>query len=79
MKVWITKYALFSGIREIEAEDRGRGLISDAPMNPRFISHYSGREWHCTEAAAKVRAEEMRVAKIASLRKQIAKLEKLTF
>jgi hypothetical protein len=29
MKVWISKYALTQGIFEIEAEDRGEGMIKD--------------------------------------------------
>jgi hypothetical protein len=41
--------------------------------------HGEGIEWHRTEAEAIARAEEMRIAKIASLKKQIAKLEKMKF
>ena len=36
-------------------------------------------QWHLTRAEAEVRANQMRLAKIASLKKQIAKLEKMTF
>lgn len=36
-------------------------------------------QWHRTEAAAKVRAEQMRVERIASLKKQIKKLEGIKF
>ena len=38
-----------------------------------------GNDWHRTEADAVARAEQMRVKKIASLEKQIAKLKKLSF
>jgi hypothetical protein len=79
MKVWITKYALTMGISERVAR-----ICSD--INPDMIScggldlfHGEGREWHRTKEAATARAEEMRKAKIASLKKQIARLEKLTF
>lgn len=36
-------------------------------------------EWHRTREGAVAKAEEMRVARIASLEKQIAKLRKLRF
>jgi hypothetical protein len=36
-------------------------------------------DWHTTPEAAIARAEEMRTKKIASLKKQIAKLEAMTF
>jgi rubrerythrin len=38
-----------------------------------------GREWHRTWESAAKRAEKMRVAKIAALRAQIARLETMTF
>lgn len=75
MKAFITKYALTSGIKEIE------GRISR--VSPKmFVSGYGSyhaNEWHIYRASAIARAEEMRVSKIASLKKQIAKLEKLKF
>jgi len=82
MKVWITKYALTQGIFDVT------GRVSD--YTPDMLGvvnedcrteyyHGEGREWHRTEAAAIQRAEQMRVAKLASLRKSIARLEKLTF
>lgn len=40
---------------------------------------FHGNEWHRTREEAVARAEQMRAAKIASLKKQIAKLEKLSF
>lgn len=42
-------------------------------------AHGEGREWHRTLEGARKRAEIMRMAKIANLKKQIAKLEKLKF
>ena len=38
-----------------------------------------GKDWHRTPESALARAEEMRKAKIASLKKSIAKLEAMTF
>ncbi len=80
MKVYITKYALTSGIlvRElIEQKENYVRVQEDNGLNG--WNMYHGRDWHLDEQSAKDRAEEMRVAKIASLRKSIAKLEKVTF
>jgi len=81
---WITKYALTSGIQQVTANDpAGSGfpemLIVERPTC--FPQHYhgDGREWHRTRESAVTRAEVVRKAKIASLQKQIAKLEKLSF
>jgi hypothetical protein len=41
--------------------------------------HGEGRNWHRTPEGAKAKAEAMRKAKIASLKKQLAKLESLSF
>ena len=82
IKVWITKYAMTSGIEEIEAivsttSDR---LIVESNPGQFCRSFYpEGREWHRTRQKAVDCAEDMRVKKLASLRKQIARIEKLKF
>ena len=76
---FITKYALTAGITEIEAEDcfdTASDMIRDVNNG---YAHYHRGDWHRTMAEAAARAEQMRVAKIASLRKSITKLEKLRF
>lgn len=77
-KAWITTRALTSGIKCVEAKV--------SKTNPRMITYGSigfacseGNDWHRTPEGAIARAEEMRKAKIASLKKSIAKLERLTF
>ncbi len=79
MKAYVTKYALTTGVLKIEAEDCGDGMIAD--KGGRFTAYYhgEGRDWHRTRAAAVERAKEMRLLKIASLKKQIAKLQKARF
>ena len=42
-------------------------------------AHGEGKDWHRTKESAVKRAENMRAAKIASMRKSIAKLEKMTW
>lgn len=76
MKFYVTKYALTAGIQKVEAEYPDDGLLD---VGTGTYYHREGREWHCTRAAAISRAEEMRLAKIKSHKKAIAKLEKMTF
>lgn len=78
MKVWITKYALSSGIFSEESYDCGPGAIK-LNRPDRYTEYFHGADWHLTQEGALIRANEMRVKKIAALHKQIAKLEKLTF
>lgn len=78
MIAYITKYALTQGIEKIEAEERLKGLIRD---NAQYQSYYrgEGREWHRDYPSALKRAEAMKAKRITSLKKQIAKLEKMEF
>lgn len=77
---YITKYALTSGIEAIEVEDCfdiSQDMV--AATKNKYRACYHGKDWHRTKEEASARAEEMRIAKIASHRKSIAKLEKLRF
>lgn len=79
IKVWITKYALTIGIEVFD------GVVHEnedmvAYGNVGYGDQYAhGKDWHRSYEEAVERAEEMRVQKIKSLRKSIAKLEKLSF
>lgn len=77
MKVWITRYALSQGIEEVDGE------VSEIPSILTYgrhgIAFDEGRQWHRTREEAVVRAEAMRLAKIASLERQIAKFKKMRF
>ena len=75
MKVYITKYALTRGILETDGATV-EGIPSMAETN---FGYFHGDDWHETKEEAIKRAEEMRTKKIASLRKQIEKLEALKF
>jgi hypothetical protein len=79
IKVFATKYALSLGIEEFIAE-----WNEDFPtrVSNRWHSatyHGEGRDWHRNYSDAVAKAEKMRVAKIVDLKKQIAKLEKMTW
>lgn len=76
MRIWNSKYALTDGIREQEAEDRGDGMVKVGLATFLFGE---GREWHRTKESALREAEKMRTKKIASLQRQISKLEKMQF
>ena len=80
--VWITKYALTTGIQVQEAEVFTTGMICVRPEHPHSLPvyyHGESKDWHRTEDAAKAAAEKMRVKKIAALKKQIEKLQDMTF
>lgn len=77
MKVFITKYALTQGI--IEIDDAEICSIAEKMISSPKYGYFFEKEWHDTQAEAIAFAEEMRIKKIASLKKQIAKLEKINF
>lgn len=87
MQIWVTKYALTTGIAEYTRNEKwtrledfaNRMVTVEDPPAPNGVSHFHKDEWHTTKEAALTRAETMRVAKIESLKKQIQKLEKLKF
>ncbi len=75
MKVFNTKYALTRGIIE------GRAKATSVPgmiLNENGGYLHEG-EWFLTREEAEANAEHRRAKKIASLKKQIAKLEALSF
>ena len=84
IEVWITKYALTKGILHVKyaincelPDGRCRGMISVQGLgyfhNRTFI-----KTWFLKEEQALEEARRLKDAKIESLKKQIAKLEKLT-
>lgn len=80
MKAFITKYALTKGIVETEGQFNRSGWLHMDKKIPEFWQcGFPARCSHTTREAAIARAEEMRVKKIESLRKQITKLENLKF
>lgn len=78
---WVTKRALTEGIKVVEAElcaDISDKMITYGGTGcGRQSAH--GNDWHRTPEAAVARAEEMRAAKISSLRKSIDRMERMTF
>lgn len=82
MKVWITKYALTKGMSEVDLDKVVGAHINGENLYYRvngFPIGYIKGEWHTEKSNAIAKAEEMRTKKIASLKKQIEKLENLNF
>lgn len=77
-KIWISKYALSGGITEHEAEIRGDNAFPGAPFMS-FTYFKMGRDAHLTREEAVAAAHAARKKKIASIKKQITKLEELKF
>ncbi len=76
MKAYITKYCLTDGIQEMDGEVSKEWPKYFVTTNPKL---FLPNCWHTTREAAVAQAEQMRIKKIASLKKQIARLEKLKF
>ena len=77
--VWVTQYALSTGIEHILVipyEEPGTGAREAKAHYPRYFQNSS---FFLDQALAVQDAEDRRTKKIASLKKQIAKLEKLKF
>lgn len=78
MRVWITKYALTSGIYTADAtlcDDISDTMIAVETGGPRACFH--GADWHRTKESALARAEEMRIAKLKSLDKQARRISSM--
>ncbi len=74
---WVTRYALSSGIEKVDAEVCSDVSTTMIKYGERGYAYC--REWHLSEEEAIARAEEMRAAKIKSLKARIQKLKKLSF
>ena len=75
MKVYITRWALTEGVMEREGIIDGQRVYVEGL----FIRFSIGDDVFLTPEEARQKAEEMRVKKIASLKKKIEKLEKMKF
>ena len=81
MKFWITKYALTSGIKEVEAEvcndieNKSMDMIKTVESGFSVYYHKEGRDFHQTETDAIKRALEMGNKKVKALKKQADALE----
>jgi len=77
VKIYVTKYALSSGIFEVMATVRD-GMAS-CRREGRYAEFFSGKSFHYTKDHAIAEAEEMRIRKLKSLDKQAKKIAALKF
>lgn len=80
-KVFITKYALTTGIKEVELEIIKSDFTnsSDYVRDGSYTFFYIGKDAFLSKEDATKKAEDMRKKKISSLKKQLEKLEKMKF
>ncbi len=81
IEVWVTKYALTSGIQHHTNAEHcvGTSTRMIKVPGPYGGACFHGDDWHRTRADAAAHAEKMRDRKIAALEKQIKKLRAMTF
>ena len=77
MKAYITKYALTDGIRVVDGTIVATDMFTFEDKGHTIYAY--GDEYQLTWEEALERAEEMRTKRMESLRKQIERLEALTF
>lgn len=81
--IFIHKYALSDGIRRANVAEIKEGSYEDRKYRyvdmGRCVYLYEGKDWSLSEQEAVAVAEKARLKKIESLKKQIAKMEKMTF
>lgn len=76
--VYITKYALTTGVYSAEADVKDDMAVQLA-KGSLHAQYFHGKDWHLTEDEALDRAEEMCIAKLKSLDKQMKKISALKF
>lgn len=82
---YVTKYALTQGILTVNAqlcERSSTEMIEVVGSRSGGVSQYfhgKGKDWHTSMADAIAKANEMRLKKIESMKKQIEKLESMRF
>lgn len=78
VKIYVTKYALSSGIFEVMATVKD-GMASFRRDGGALTEYVHGRSFHYTREHAVEEAEEMRIRKLKSLDKQFKKVSTMKF
>jgi hypothetical protein len=82
VKIFVTKYALTTGIEELNLPNDYNGddgYFSYTEKDPWRDHFYSPKEWYTSRKAAVARAKEMQAAKLKSIDKQRKRIAALTF
>lgn len=78
-KIFVFKYALTKGIMEVDAKIEQGAYEEYAQVKDWIGFIWLNRDYVHTKEEALKKAEDMRLKKIESLKKQIVKLEKMKF
>jgi mRNA degradation ribonuclease J1/J2 len=80
VNAWISKYALTEGIRAKRVQLCGDGMVVEiTPDGARGWGYFHKGDWHLDRGDAEAKAEVMRQRKVASVKKQLTRLEALSF
>ena len=80
VKAWVTKYALTTGIREVEGEiDESLPTMLVVRKKPYSDEYFHGKMWWRTREEAVKHANAMRLKRIVKLNKELLRLESLIF
>ncbi|PLR48663.1 hypothetical protein CYR40_05725 [Chimaeribacter arupi] len=80
VKIYVTKYALTSGIFATEAVvDEEKRMASYKLPESYFAECVHGKDFHLTKEEALSRAEEMRIKKLQSLDKKTKQVSSIKF
>lgn len=79
-KVYITKYALTTGVIEADMELKNDGkMCYGKPNSSSYDTGFFGDDFHLSKEDALKDCEKRRISKIKNLNKQIEKLSNLKF
>ena len=76
---YVTKYALTTGVFTVQGEVSEKMFIQWTDGSSSINQIFHGNDWHLNETDALSRAEEMRIAKLKSLDKQMKKISAMKF
>ena len=77
--IYITKYALTTGIFTTQGEQSSDDSFFYKVDGSSYTQYARGNDVHLTESSALERAEEMRIAKLKALDKQMKKVSAMKF
>jgi ribosomal protein S2 len=75
INVWITKYALTTGIIEVKARKVDPSMVTYRRKGGMFNEFSHDKDWHTSKLEALNRFDQMKEKKIKSLQKQIETLK----
>lgn len=79
-KIYVTKYALTSGIFSVDGDINEDGTMASYKKSSTWFTEYvHGNDFHLTKESALSRAEEMRITKLQSLDAKAKQISAMKF